>query len=59
MTFGKPEKTLRAWIWRLAFGPSLIVEGAIQTISFGFVRPGLPLQAAKMLARSRFNVEHQ
>jgi hypothetical protein len=52
----KLEKTVQSWLWRLLFGPALLVDGSLSILTFGCVNIGASLEVARKLAKSRFTI---
>lgn len=52
--YRKIEPNAEAWFWKLMYGPANILDGVIQTVTFGFCGITLPLWVAKNLAYARY-----
>lgn len=53
MRFTPPEKSARAWFWRMILGPSMVIDGIVGFVLLGSWGPGLALRVARNLARAR------
>lgn len=51
----KPERTLKAVMWRYLLGPAMILDGLVATLTLGSVSVGSALEVSRRLALSRFN----
>lgn len=48
------ELSLRCWGWKLLFGPAGLVDGLVETFTFGLVGVGCRLAVSRNLARVSF-----
>ena len=51
--YPKKEPSLKAWMWRLLLGPASIVDGIIETLTFGFYGVAAKLRVSRNLALAR------
>jgi hypothetical protein len=47
------DESWKVWMWRLLFGPAMIIDGVVHTLSFSFVTTKLSLGCAKRMAKAR------
>lgn len=47
------EPNMKAWMWKLSLGPASILDGFVETLSFGCYGLGARLAAARRLAMAR------
>jgi hypothetical protein len=53
--YPKTEPSKKAWGWRLLLGPAALLDGLIETATFGRYGVGAKLSVAKNLARTRIS----
>lgn len=51
--YPKREPSAKAWMWRLLLGPASIVDGVVETLTFGFYGVAAKLHVSKYLALAR------
>lgn len=51
--FPKKEPSIKAWAFRLLLGPASLLDGIVETLTFGFYGVGARLEVSKMLAMAR------
>lgn len=49
----KIESSIKAWLWRLVYGPAQIVDGLIAVVTLSLVKSNFALYAARQLAQTR------
>ena len=47
------EKSIHGIFWRLIFGPAMLFEGLLMTLTLGTVSVSAPLEVARRLSMSR------
>ena len=53
----KNEPSPKAWMFRLIFGPALLLDGAVQTLSLGTLSLGAALWVARRLSLERHTAQ--
>ncbi len=53
------EKTAKAWAWRALIGPANILDGIAQTVSLGYIAPGLCMRVCRHLMMARFEKKNE
>lgn len=53
------EKSAEAFFWRLVFGPALLIEGVLMTVTLGTFSISAPLEVARRLSMSRMRSSSQ
>lgn len=48
-----PEKTPLGWVLRCLFGPAMVIDGLLYTVTLGTLSPGLSLAVARLIAKAR------
>ena len=50
----KIEHTAAAWAWRALFGPAMLLDGFLSTLTLGTLSMGAALEVSRRLAMARF-----
>lgn len=51
----KPEKSAKAWLFRVAVGPCMIIDGLCHSATLGCFSVGVAMTASKHLALARMS----
>lgn len=49
------EPSLRCWGWKLLCGPAYLIDGIVETLTFGLVGVGCRLAVSRNMARARID----
>jgi hypothetical protein len=53
----KTEPSAKAWGYRLLLGPASLLDGLVETLTFGFYGIGAKCQVAMCLSKARYEAK--